>query len=87
MLGYENSSIDPSNTFAENNVAVAFVENEETNLESTDDVHFNPESHSTIRVIILVFALSLHSVFEGFSVGMVEDVKLLLQVYNYSLKN
>lgn len=30
--------------------------------------------------MLLVFALSIHSVFEGFSVGLVEDVKELLQV-------
>lgn len=44
------------------------------------DVHFQPESHSTIRVLLLVFALSLHSVFEGFSVGMIQEVYVLLQV-------
>lgn len=45
------------------------------------DNHFHPESHSTIRAVLLVFALSLHAVFEGLSMGMQSSVDTMLQVF------
>lgn len=30
-----------------------------------DDVHFDPDSHSTFRAVMLVIALSCHATFEG----------------------
>lgn len=39
------------------------------------------EMHSTFCVLLLVFALSLHAVFEGLSIGMISDVPILLQVF------
>jgi len=54
--------------------------NEGEVAEEEEDTHFDPESHSTVRVILLVFALSLHAVFEGLSVGLLTDVAVLLQV-------
>ncbi len=47
---------------------------------AASDVHFEPTAHSTMRALLLVFALSLHAVFEGLSLGMITDVTLLLQV-------
>ncbi|CEF66820.1 Zinc transporter ZIP1 [Strongyloides ratti] len=41
----------------------------------------NFESHSSMRAILLVFALSLHAVFEGLSLGMLMEVNVLLQVF------
>ncbi|KAI1722497.1 ZIP zinc transporter domain-containing protein [Ditylenchus destructor] len=43
--------------------------------------HTDPSSHSNIRAILLVFALSLHAVFEGLSLGMIADVSQLLQIF------
>uniref|UniRef100_A0A0N5BTE7 Zinc transporter ZIP3 n=1 Tax=Strongyloides papillosus TaxID=174720 RepID=A0A0N5BTE7_STREA len=54
----------------------------ETSLQSNEpDHHFDPDSHSSIRAILLVFALSLHAVFEGLSLGMLMEVNVLLQVF------
>jgi zinc transporter ZupT len=51
-----------------------------------EDAHFDPKTHSTFRVLLLVFALSLHAMFEGLSIGMVSDVPILLQVNRTKLK-
>uniref|UniRef100_A0A0N5AIQ4 Zinc transporter ZIP1 n=1 Tax=Syphacia muris TaxID=451379 RepID=A0A0N5AIQ4_9BILA len=45
------------------------------------DLHFNPSSHSTMRAALLVMALSLHAVFEGLSLGVIQDANSLLQVF------
>lgn len=45
---------------------------------STD--HFEHETHSSMRAALLVMAISLHAVFEGLSVGMIQEVSTLLQV-------
>ncbi|KAH7727537.1 ZIP Zinc transporter [Aphelenchoides avenae] len=44
------------------------------------DSHFGLQ-HSTVRVVLLVMALSLHAVFEGLSLGMIPDVTALLQIF------
>uniref|UniRef100_A0AC35UCY3 Fmp27_GFWDK domain-containing protein n=1 Tax=Rhabditophanes sp. KR3021 TaxID=114890 RepID=A0AC35UCY3_9BILA len=49
--------------------------------EDGQDHHFDPDAHSTVRAILLVFALSLHAVFEGLSLGMLIDVNVLFQVF------
>jgi hypothetical protein len=49
------------------------LENYQDDLEPIED-------HSIFRVLLMVFALSLHAVFEGLSVGMMTDVNLLIQV-------
>uniref|UniRef100_A0A7E4W4J9 Zinc transporter ZIP3 n=1 Tax=Panagrellus redivivus TaxID=6233 RepID=A0A7E4W4J9_PANRE len=49
--------------------------------DESHDVHFDPESHSSIRAILLVCALSLHAVFEGLSLGLITQVPVLLQVF------
>ena len=43
-------------------------------------IHFFPDTHSTVRAILLVFALSLHASFEGLSLGMITVVPQLIQV-------
>lgn len=50
--------------------------------DSTDEIdpHFDPSSHSTMRAALLVMALSLHAVFEGLSLGIMQDVNVILQV-------
>ncbi|CAK5089698.1 unnamed protein product [Meloidogyne enterolobii] len=50
------------------------LENDDNELESNED-------YSIFRILLMVFALSLHAVFEGLSVGMMTDVNLLLQVF------
>ncbi|VDM99433.1 unnamed protein product [Thelazia callipaeda] len=39
------------------------------------------QSHTTVRVVLLVMALSLHAVFEGLSLGLIGDVNEILQVF------
>uniref|UniRef100_A0A914X3M8 Solute carrier family 39 member 1 n=1 Tax=Plectus sambesii TaxID=2011161 RepID=A0A914X3M8_9BILA len=48
---------------------------------AADDQHFHPESHSTVRAVLLVCALSMHAVFEGLSMGMQSSVDVMLQVF------
>ncbi|CAK5011442.1 unnamed protein product [Meloidogyne enterolobii] len=50
------------------------LENDDNELELNED-------YSIFRILLMVFALSLHAVFEGLSVGMMTDVNLLLQVF------
>ena len=44
------------------------------------DIHFDPDAHSSMRAFLLVSALSLHAVFEGLSLGLINQVTVLLQV-------
>jgi zinc transporter 1/2/3 len=39
------------------------------------------QPHSTVRVVLLVMALSLHAVFEGLSLGMIPEVTALFQIF------
>uniref|UniRef100_A0A914MWC8 Uncharacterized protein n=1 Tax=Meloidogyne incognita TaxID=6306 RepID=A0A914MWC8_MELIC len=50
-------------------------------LENVDNELELNEDYSIFRILLMVFALSLHAVFEGLSVGMMTDVNLLLQVF------
>ncbi|XP_030044276.1 zinc transporter ZIP1 [Microcaecilia unicolor] len=43
-------------------------------------IHIDFNSHSTIRSFILVFSLSLHSVFEGLAVGLQETSSKVLEI-------
>ncbi|XP_056142093.1 zinc transporter ZIP1-like [Lampris incognitus] len=45
-----------------------------------DHFHVDFNSHSALRAFILVFSLSLHSVFEGLAVGLQEDSKEVLEI-------
>ncbi|TKR59422.1 hypothetical protein L596_029093 [Steinernema carpocapsae] len=45
------------------------------------EAHFNEESNSTIRAVLLVAALSLHACFEGLSLGTITDVNALFQIF------
>ncbi len=45
------------------------------------DIHFDPEAHSVFRAFVLVFALSLHAVFEGLALGLQRDVSTTLQIF------
>ncbi|KAH7963267.1 zinc transporter ZIP1 [Rhipicephalus sanguineus] len=53
------------------------AEEEEGNMES---IHGDPNSHSSLRSIVLVMSLSLHSIFEGIAIGLQPNVQLLLQI-------
>lgn len=50
--------------------------------EDSDSSHFHVDfgSQSALRAFILVFSLSLHSVFEGLAVGLLEDRKEVLEL-------
>ncbi|XP_054483324.1 zinc transporter ZIP1-like [Anoplopoma fimbria] len=50
--------------------------------EETDSGHSHVDfgSQSALRAFILVFSLSLHSVFEGLAVGLLEDEKEVLEI-------
>lgn len=50
--------------------------------EDSDGGHFHVDfsSQSALRAFILVFSLSLHSVFEGLAVGLLEDGKDVLEI-------
>ncbi|XP_041648500.1 zinc transporter ZIP1-like [Cheilinus undulatus] len=50
--------------------------------EESDGGHFHLDfnSQSALRAFILVFSLSLHSVFEGLAVGLVEEGKQVLEI-------
>lgn len=43
-------------------------------------IHEDPNSHSSLRAIILLLAISIHSLFEGLAVGLQPDVEELLQL-------
>lgn len=44
-------------------------------------VYREPELHPTLRSLALLFALSLHSLFEGLAVGLQEEVSSVLQIF------
>jgi zinc transporter 1/2/3 len=44
-------------------------------------VYREPELHPALRSLVLLFALSLHSLFEGLAVGLQDDVSSLLQIF------
>ncbi|KAM8826395.1 zinc transporter ZIP3 isoform 1-T2 [Synchiropus picturatus] len=50
--------------------------------DDSDDGHFHVDfrSQSALRAFILVFSLSLHSVFEGLAVGLLEQPKEVLEI-------
>lgn len=43
-------------------------------------LHVDLNSHSALRALVLVFSLSLHSVFEGLAVGLQEDSERVLEI-------
>lgn len=43
-------------------------------------VHGDPNSHSSLRSVVLVVSLSMHSVFEGIALGLQPSMTLLLQL-------
>jgi len=45
------------------------------------DIHFDPESHSTFRAVMLVMALSTHATFEGLALGLQTDPAQVLQIF------
>lgn len=48
--------------------------------DSDGHVHLDLSSQSALRAFILVFSLSLHSVFEGLAVGLLEDAGDVLEI-------
>lgn len=47
---------------------------------SFDTIHSDSEKHPALRSLVLLLALSLHSVFEGFAIGLQPDVNTLAQI-------
>uniref|UniRef100_A0A8C6WML5 Solute carrier family 39 member 1 n=1 Tax=Neogobius melanostomus TaxID=47308 RepID=A0A8C6WML5_9GOBI len=48
--------------------------------EEPGHLHVDFTSQSALRAFILVFSLSLHSIFEGLAVGLVEDEKEVMEI-------
>lgn len=48
--------------------------------EESGHVHVDFSSQSALRAFILVFSLSLHSIFEGLAVGLVEEEKQVMEI-------
>lgn len=44
-------------------------------------VHQDKSSHSRLRAILLVLALSIHSVFEGLAIGLQNDADNVLSIF------
>jgi zinc transporter 1/2/3 len=51
-------------------------------LDADHSMHIDQSSHSRIRSIILVIALSLHSVFEGLAVGLQPTSQEVIQIFS-----
>ncbi|XP_017295424.1 zinc transporter ZIP1 [Kryptolebias marmoratus] len=49
-------------------------------VESEGHLHADLDSQSALRAFILVFSLSLHSVFEGLAVGLLEEDEEILEI-------
>lgn len=83
---------DPSSSFVEERRALLVDSNIQANdrhhshrrrgSEESDGGHFHVDfgSQSALRAFILVFSLSLHSVFEGLAVGLLEEGKQVLEI-------
>lgn len=82
MTGLSHDShVDSRNTGILRRSAAGAVEDaERPDMTNVIDDHTDYASHSSMRAILLVFALSMHAVFEGFSLGLISDVSVLLQV-------
>ena len=48
---------------------------------TSNEVYVDPSSHSVIRSIMLLLALSLHSVFEGLAVGLQPTTDSVLEIF------
>ncbi|KAK8787867.1 hypothetical protein V5799_022356 [Amblyomma americanum] len=55
-------------------------EDEDMDERAIQSMHGDPNSHSSLRSVVLVLSLSLHSVFEGVAIGLQPSVQLLLQI-------
>ena len=49
--------------------------------ENQKDIYVDPNSHSVVRSLILVLALSLHSVFEGLAIGLQPTTQSVLAIF------
>ncbi|KAL3250033.1 hypothetical protein MRX96_055645 [Rhipicephalus microplus] len=56
------------------------VEDAEAEERTMESIHGDPNSHSSLRSIVLVISLSMHSIFEGIAIGLQPSVQLLLQI-------
>lgn len=43
--------------------------------------HQDPSSHSILRSLLLIFALSLHSVFEGLAIGLQSSIQNVIRIF------
>ncbi|XP_074651816.1 zinc transporter ZIP1-like [Tubulanus polymorphus] len=55
--------------------------NDSSTKEPDHSIHVDRSSHSPVRAIILLLALSLHSVFEGLAVGLQPNTNAVLQIF------
>ncbi|KAL4646736.1 zinc transporter ZIP1 [Arapaima gigas] len=83
----ESSSQPHSRDFLDHNhLHSAFADGREESTRTRDPsregvhLHVDFNSHSAIRSFILVFSLSLHSVFEGLAVGLQQNIEQVLEI-------
>ncbi|XP_067127742.1 zinc transporter ZIP1-like [Centruroides vittatus] len=57
------------------------MQNEEEVNNHTHTDHNKSVSHSSLRTLLLVFALSLHSIFEGLAIGLQMNMNDTLQIF------
>jgi zinc transporter 1/2/3 len=68
---------------SENEMEVSVVESEiaEEEVQERTEAYEDPSSHSMIRSIILLLALSLHSLFEGLAVGLQSTKEEVIKIF------
>lgn len=57
------------------------TQNEEESDHHLHRVHNNSVSYTSLRTLLLVFALSLHSIFEGLAIGLQTTMNNILQIF------
>ncbi|CAH1797115.1 unnamed protein product [Owenia fusiformis] len=65
----------------DNSVESIGYNNESEIEESHEHEHHDPSSHSFIRSVMLIMALSIHSIFEGLAVGLQPTAQATLQIF------
>ncbi|OQR79436.1 zinc transporter ZIP1-like [Tropilaelaps mercedesae] len=76
----KNSMNKPIGTDPSNLNATVSDSDDEDRM-TTVSMHGDPGSHSAFRAIVMVFALSLHSIFEGMAIGLQATTQQVVQLF------
>ena len=76
-----NSLLDSENESEGQDCRGGGEEGEEDHRSLQGSIAEDPNSHSSVRSLILVTALSMHSVFEGLAVGLQTNYEKVLQIF------